>query len=79
MLQLSGTRWRRYSFCTDIFSTNLWSVSIIFSNLFLSHNRASNGGGLSAILGGAVEVSFEIVNSVFFNCFARKGAGGALF
>ena len=65
--------------CTDIFSTNLWSVSIIFSNLFLSHNRASNGGGLSAILGGAVEVSFEIVNSVFFNCFARKGAGGALF
>ena len=47
--------------------------------MFLSHNRASNGGGLSAILGCAVEVSFEIVNSVFFNCFARKGAGGALF
>ena len=51
-------------------------IDVVFSHLVLSHNRASNGGGLSADLKS--KVSIAILNSKFFYGVATGTVGGAL-
>ena len=87
----SYTLWFTYSNMTNLnsygkgggiqLSTNIYkgkeiSTNVVFFHLVLSHNNASNGGGLSAEIN--YNTSIQILNSKFFHNVATGNVGGAL-
>ena len=52
------------------------SATVTFTHLILSHNRATHGGGLSAVPFGTHNLAFLITNCRFFNGTATSYGGG---